>query len=60
MKKLSQIDPYLFENQLIIAISNEWISVFGRIPRFDVIFDDEGRLILQSEPAQQEFRGKLT
>lgn len=48
LSKITEINPYRYENSLIIALSGDWIETFGKVPKFIVLIDD-GRLILQSE-----------
>jgi len=50
LKKIGIIQPYLFEDQLILAFSKDWINVFGKLPCFVVVIDEEGKIVLQSEP----------
>ena len=49
MKKISHITSYLFENQLIISLSKDWMKTFGGLPQFDVFIDEKNRLHLVSK-----------
>ena len=51
MKNLGTIKPLLFDRNLIISLSKEWINKFSRIPTFDVIIDKRGRLCIVSKEA---------
>lgn len=48
---ISNVVPYLFEGHLLISLKSGWISVFGKIPSFDVMIDDMGRLVIASQEA---------
>jgi len=48
LNKISEVNPYVFNDALIISLSSEWIEVFEKIPKFSVLIE-KGRLILQSE-----------
>ena len=49
MKKISHITSYLFESQLIISLSRDWMKTFGGLPQFDVFIDEKNRLHLVSK-----------
>ena len=46
-RKITSVVPYLFEGYLLISLKSEWISVFGKVPSFDVMIDG-GRLEIVS------------
>ena len=48
LTKIAEINPYRFDDSLIIALAGDWIETFGKVPKFIVLIDD-GKLILQSE-----------
>jgi len=48
LTKIAEINPYRFDDSLIIVLAGDWIETFGKVPKFIVLIDD-GRLILQSE-----------
>lgn len=48
MRKIDTIVPYYFEGHLIIALHNDWITKFGKIPTFVVVIDDNSKLHLIS------------
>lgn len=48
LTKITEVNPYRYENSLIIALSGDWIEAFGKIPKFFVFIED-GELILKSE-----------
>ena len=48
-KQIAQVTPYLFDQNLIISLDQNWIKVFGKIPTFSVSIDKEGHLILSSK-----------
>lgn len=43
---IQKISPILFEDNLLVSFSKEWIEIFGKIPEFDVIIDKNNRLHL--------------
>ena len=49
MTNLGTVKPLLFDQNLIISLSKEWINKFSRIPIFNVIIDKGGRLCIISE-----------
>ena len=49
MKKISHITSYLFENQLIISLSKDWMKTFGGLPQFDVFIDSKNKLVIISK-----------
>lgn len=55
-KKIAQIIPCLFDDSLIIALSKNWINKFGTMPKFEVLIDGKGRLVIQSEDSLVERR----
>jgi len=48
MKKgnIAQITPFLLDGHLIISFDQKWIEVCNGIPKFTVMIDNLGRLIL--------------
>ncbi|MHB8546693.1 MAG: hypothetical protein ACYDAJ_08000 [Nitrosotalea sp.] len=48
MKKICETKPMIFEGYLVLALSIEWIEVFGEIPTFEAHLDDDGKLHLTS------------
>jgi len=46
LKNVDQVTPYLFENYLIISLDNKWIKVCNGIPKFTVLIDKTGHLVL--------------
>ena len=49
MKKIGTVQPYLFEEQLILALTKDWINAFGCVPTFEVLIDDKKNLVLKSK-----------
>ena len=49
MRKQETITPYLFEGYLIVALHQDWIKLFNKIPTFQVIIGDDHKLHLISE-----------
>ena len=49
MKELGQVSSYLFDDHIIVSFDKEWINLFGGLPVFRIIIDDEGKLCLQSQ-----------
>ena len=43
------VKSLLFENSLIISLSKDWLNYFSKIPEFDVIIDNKGRLCITSQ-----------
>jgi len=46
---ITKITPYLFEDNLILSLSHDWIKVFKKIPDFEVIIDNTNRLVIRSK-----------
>ncbi len=42
------ITPLLFENNLIISLSRDWIIQFDKIPQFIVKVNSKNRLVIES------------
>jgi len=53
-KHIAEITPYLFNDKLIIALSNQWLDYFKRIPRFKALLDEKGNLILFAPFVQED------
>jgi hypothetical protein len=53
-KKLGEISPYFFEDKLLISLSKDWVSYFGKIPEFEVILDKTGHLVLRTKDELKE------
>jgi len=53
MRKISEVKSYLFDNHIILSLSQEWLNAFNQLPEFDVLIDDKNRLQLVSK---QELR----
>ncbi len=49
MKELGTVQANLFDEFLIVSLDKKWINIFGRLPVFRIIIDDQGRLCLQSQ-----------
>ena len=49
LTNLGTITPILFENNLIISLSKDWISKFSGVPKFSVKINETGRLCITSE-----------
>ncbi len=49
IKTVNKLTPYIFENYLIIALHQDWIKLFNKIPTFTVQIDEEQRLHLISD-----------
>jgi hypothetical protein len=48
LTKITTIRPLLFDDNLIIAFSKQWLDMFSKIPEFEVSIDGKGRLCLVS------------
>lgn len=63
MKKICETTPLLFEGYLVLALSSEWLDVFGGMPTFEVSLDDNGKLHLISTksvyPKNPKVKSKL-
>ena len=53
LKKIGEINSYLFQENLVLAFSADWINVFGEKPKFIVLIDND-KLILQSQMFRQK------
>jgi len=49
MKELGKVQTYLFDDHVIISFDKKWINLFGGLPVFRIIIDNENRLCLQSQ-----------
>lgn len=49
MKELGKVQSYLFDEYVIVSFDKKWINLFGGLPVFKIIIDDEGRICLQSQ-----------
>ena len=55
MKTISkQVTPFLFERNLIISLSSEWLSLFDTLPKFEVYVDSNNRIVLKSQPFKEK------
>jgi len=48
MKKIGVVNPYLFEDFLLISIKKEWLNVWEKIPNFLVFVGKDSQLIIKS------------
>jgi len=48
MKRLSDATSYLFEDHIIVSLSKDWLNAFGKLPDFEVLIDNLGKLHLKS------------
>lgn len=48
LNKITTTTCHLFDDYLLISLTNNWIGVFGRIPEFDVMIDSDDKLRLTS------------
>ena len=49
MINLKTVKSLLFEQSLILSLSKDWLTYFSKIPKFDVIIDNKGRLCITSQ-----------
>ena len=59
-KQIGVVTPLLFENNLLITLSKDWIDVFERLPTFKVQVDNNRRLNLTSQEQIKKIRGEKT
>ena len=45
-KEIAQISGYLLDGNIVISLDPKWLEVFGGIPRFTVMIDEDSRLVL--------------
>ena len=57
MKKIASMYPYFFEGYLIIALHQNFIQKFGKIPTFDVFVDSDSRLVIRSKNSIKNPKG---
>ena len=50
---MKRITPFVFEDNLIISLSKEWLSIFDQIPKFDVEIKNN-KLVLSSQIISRE------
>ena len=48
MKKIADVTPFLYDNNLLLSLSCKWLEVFDGYPKFSVIVKD-GKLVLESQ-----------
>lgn len=60
MKKICEVKPLLFDGYLVLALSKEWLDVFGEMPTFEASLDDDGKLHLTSTKSacKKKLKGK--
>ena len=44
----NEVSSYLFLDHIILALSKDWLNLFGELPKFVVFFDTKGRLTLRT------------
>jgi hypothetical protein len=49
MIHLVTVKSLLFENNLILSLSKNWLNYFSKIPEFDVMINNKGRLCITSQ-----------
>ena len=42
------VTPHLFENNLIISLSKDWITLFDKIPQFIVKVNSKNKLVIET------------
>jgi len=57
-KQIGVITPLLFENNLLITLSKDWINVFEQLPTFKVQVDSNKRLNLTSQEQIKKVKGE--
>jgi len=58
LKKIASISPYFFEGYFIIALHQNLIQKFGKIPTFDVFIDSDSRLVIRSKNFLENTNGE--
>jgi hypothetical protein len=53
-KKIGEISPYFFEDNLIIPLSKDWIKLFQKIPEFEIVLEKTGKLVLRTKDELKE------
>jgi len=48
MEKIAEVGTFLFDDYLILGLSKKWMQLLGTTPRFEVLIDKKGKLILRS------------
>ena len=56
MIHLKTVKPLLFEGNLILSLSKDWLTHFSKIPEFDVIIDDKGQLCITSQEKVMQYK----
>ena len=54
MTRLGTISPLIFQDNLIISLTKDWINHFQSVPKFDVSIDKKGRLCIISKDLSQK------
>jgi len=57
-KQIGIITPLLFEDNLLITLSKDWIGVFEKLPTFKVQVDSNKRLNLTSQDQIKKIKGE--
>ena len=53
MKKIAKVVPYLYEDNLVFALSKDWLTLYGKYPEFDVYVDKNLRLHLVAREVKE-------
>jgi len=48
MKKIQTIQPFEFEDKLILSLDRQFLKYFIKFPEFDVYIDSKNHLIIKS------------
>ncbi len=56
MIHLKTVKSLLFENSLILSLSKDWLNHFTKIPEFDVMIDNDGRLCITSQEKVMQYK----
>lgn len=57
-KQIGIVTPLLFEDNLLITLSKDWIGVFEKLPTFKVQVDSNKRLNLTSQDQIKKTKGE--
>jgi hypothetical protein len=54
MKKIAKVVPHMYEDNLVLALSKDWVTLYGKYPEFDVYVDRHLRLHIVSKEVKSQ------